>query len=140
MEEMPPENGNMKEQLPVRPFVLTLLCLFTFIFFGLISLVFLLALFFSGTISRMIFRYAPEDSLSHASVIFYAVGGFLLHALSFTGVVLIWKLKRKGYILFGISTLLIALYQLFFSSISPLTTAIYVVFIIAFGVFLKRLK
>jgi hypothetical protein len=51
-----------------------------------------------------------------------------------------WKMKRLGYLLFGISSLIIAGYQLLASEISPLTTGFYIGFIIAFGLFLKKLK
>jgi hypothetical protein len=60
--------------------------------------------------------------------------------LSLAGIILIWKMRRLGYFLFGISSLIIAGYQLFSTQISPLTTAFYIVLILAFGFFLKKLK
>ena len=123
-----------------RPFLLTLFSLFSFVFFGLITVLFLFALLFSGSITDMVLRYAPENSPARTTVFFYILGGFLLHALSFTGNILIWRMKKKGYLLFGISSLLIAAYQLLATQISPLTTAFYVGLIIVFGLFYKKLK
>ena len=140
MEEQIPVQANTPESLPQRPFLLTLFCLFSFIFFGLISLIFLAALFYSGSITWMVMRYTPENATTRTGVFLYIFGGFLFHALSFTGTLLIWKLRRKGYLLFGISTLIIAAYHLFSARISPVTTAVYILLIVIFGFFLRKLR
>ncbi len=131
---------NTRKEVSKRPFLLTVLCLFSFVFFGLISACFLFALLYSGSITDMVLRYAPENPPSRITVLFYIFGGFLLHGLSLAGNILIWKMRRLGYILFGISSLIIVSYQLFATQISPLTTAFYVGLILAFGFFLKKLK
>lgn len=140
MEEINTTTGNTREEISKRPFLLTVLCLFSFVFFGLISVFFLFALLYSGSITNIVLRYAPENSPSRITVLFYILGGFLLHGLSLAGNILIWKMRRLGYILFGISSLTIAGYQLLATQISPLTTAFYVGLILAFGFFLKKLK
>jgi hypothetical protein len=140
MEEINTTPGNTREEVSKRPFLLTVLCLFSFVFFGLISVFFLFALLYLGSITDLVLRYAPENSTSRITVLFYILGGFLLHGLSLAGNILIWKMRRLGYILFGISSLIIAGYQLLATQISPLTTAFYVGLILAFGFFLKKLK
>jgi hypothetical protein len=140
MEEINPSPGNTLGEAAKRPFLLTVLCLFSFVFFGLISVLFLFALLYSGSIADMVLRYAPENSPARITILLYILGGFLLHALSLAGNILIWKMRRLGYILFGISSLIIAAYQLFATQISPLTTAFYIGLILAFGLFYKKLK
>jgi len=140
MEEINTTNGNTREESAKRPFFLTVLCLFSFVFFGLISVLFLLALLYSGSITDMVLRYAPANSPARITILLYILGGFLLHTLSLAGNILIWKMRRLGYILFGISSLIIAVYQLSATQISPLTTAFYIGLIFAFGFFLKKLK
>jgi hypothetical protein len=140
MEEISTTPGNNQEEEAKRPFLLTVLCLFSFVFFGLISFLFLFALLYSGSIADMVLRYAPENPPAGITVLFYILGGFLLHTLSLAGNILIWKMRRLGYILFGISSLIIAAYQLFATQISPLTTAFYIGLILAFGLFMKKLK
>jgi hypothetical protein len=49
-------------------------------------------------------------------------------------------MKRNGYILFSLSSLTIAIYQLFEANLSPMTTAVYITLVIAFGIFLKKMK
>jgi len=140
MEENNTEKRNLQESLPVRPFILTVFCLFSFVFFGLIAMIFLLSVFYSSSITEMVLRYTPETSMTRAGVFLYTLGGFLFHVLSLIGTVFIWKMKRKGYVLFGISTLIIAGYQLSSAKISPLTTVVYVFLIITFGVFLRKMR
>jgi hypothetical protein len=132
--------ANTRLDIIKRPFLLTVFSLFSFVFFGLISVLFLIALIFSGSITDMVLRYAPENSPARITVLFYILGGFLLHGLSLAGNILMWKMRRLGYILFGISSLIIAAYQLFATQISPLTTAFYIGLLLAFGFFLKRMK
>lgn len=123
-----------------RPFLLTLLCLFSYVFFGLIALIYLLAIVFSGTLADMVLRYAPEKYGTPSLVFVYSLGGFLLHTFSFLGILLMWKMKKLGYMFFGISSLIISSYQVFASRISPLTTAVYIFLLIAFGLFIKKLR
>ena len=140
MDELSKTPQNTQEERAKRPFLMTVLCLFSFVFFGLISVLFLIALLYSGSITDMVLRYAPVNSPARITVHFYILGGFLLHALSLAGTILIWKMRRLGYLLFGISSLIISAYQLFATQISPLTTAFYIGLILAFGFFLKKLK
>lgn len=140
MEVISTTPGNDQEENARRPFLLTVLCLFSFVFFGLISVLFLLALLYSGSIADMVLRYAPENSLARIPVLFYIFGGFLLHALSLAGIILIWKMRRLGYLIFGISSLVIAASHLLATQISPLITTLYIGLILAFGLFLKKLK
>ena len=140
MDELAKTPETTRKETARRPFFLIVLCLFSFVFFGLISVLFLFALLYSGSITDMVLRYAPENSPARITVLFYILGGFLLHTLSLAGIILIWKMRKPGYILFGISSLIIAAYQLFATQISPLTTAFYIGLIFAFGFFLKKLK
>jgi hypothetical protein len=140
MEEIRTTPGNTQEKTAKRSFLLTVLCLFSFVFFGLITVLFLFALLYSGSITDMVLRYAPENSPSRVTVLFYILGGFLLHGLSLAGIIMIWRMRRLGYILFGASAMMIAAYQLYATQISPLTTAFYIALIFSFGFYLKKLK
>jgi len=131
------ESGQVR---PERPFVLTIISLCSFVFFGFISVLFLLALFNSGRITEVVNKYMPENMESRFRVFLFVLCGFILHASSFAGSVMIWLMKRKGYILFTISGLIITSYQLFQTKISFLTTGVYIALIIAFGLFYKKLR
>ena len=139
MEEISIKPENKQDSGNKRPFVLTMLCLFSFVFFGLIAVIYLVALFFSGSLYDMTLRYAPENSPGRFSILLYIIGGFILHASGVAGTLFIWKMRKLGYLLFGTSALLVSAYQLFATQISPLTTFFYIVQILAFGFFVKKL-
>jgi hypothetical protein len=124
---------------PARPFLLSLVALFSFVFHGFISLLFLFATFYSGWIFDIVIKYMPQSPISRATLTLYILAGFFLHACSFTGTFMIWKMKRAGYILFSVAGLIIASYQLFQTRISFLTTGVYILLIIIFGLFYKKL-
>jgi len=114
--------------------------MFTFVFFGLISILFLLAIFNSGWITDVVNKYTPGNLESRAKMIMFVLSGFILHASSFTGSVMMWMMKRKGYLVFAVSCLIISVYQLFQTKISFMTTAVYIVLIILFGFFYKKFR
>jgi uncharacterized Tic20 family protein len=141
--EEPVEIAKTKEAKPERtrrPILLTLISLFSFVFFGFIAILFLLALFNAGWITDVLNKYLPENGESHLRVFMYILAGFLLHASSFAGTVMIWFMKKKGYMLFAVSGLIITSYQLFQSRISFMTTGVYIFLIILFGIFYKKLR
>jgi hypothetical protein len=123
-----------------RPVILTTFCIFSFVFFGLLCLFFLAGLFNTGWITKVINQYVATGEWTIAQIMLICGGGFLLHGLAFTGVILIWNLRKKGYYFLGISCLIIAIYQLVNPSMAITSTAIYIMIIIFFGLFFRRLN
>lgn len=123
-----------------RPFILTALCLVSFIFFGLISLLLLLSLLYSGSFRNLINTYVTGDPVSFAGVFFVLLLMFLLTAAAFTGTLLMWRLSRKGYYLFVIAVITICGYQLFRNEIPVLSTAILFFLFVSFSIFYKRYR
>jgi hypothetical protein len=113
-------------------------CIFAFVFYGLISLLFLFALFSSGWISEVRNKYLPDGTESKQMVILITAAGFLFHLISLIGSINIWYRRKSGYLMLSISTLIIATFQLFSDRISVFTPAVYICFIILFGIFYRR--
>jgi hypothetical protein len=132
------KNHHKRKHNQPRPAVLSLLCIFAFVFYGLISLFFLVALFSSGWISQVRNKYLPEGTESKQTIIFLTASGLLLHLVSFFGSVNIWHRRKSGYLMLSISTLIIALFELFSSRLSIFTTVVYICFIFLFGIYYKR--
>jgi hypothetical protein len=122
-----------------RPVFLSMICVFAFVFYGLISILFLAALFSSGWISEVRNKYLPEGNESKLMIILIIAAGFLLHMISLIGIIKMWYRRKSGYLMLSISTLIIALFQLFSDRISIFTTAVYICFIVLFGIFYRRL-
>jgi magnesium-transporting ATPase (P-type) len=121
-----------------RPLFLSVISVFAFVFYGLISVLFLLALFSSGWISEVRNKYLPEGAETKQMIILITAAGFLLHLISLIGSINIWHRRKSGYLMLSISTLIIALFQLLSNRISIFTTAVYIFFIILFGIYYRR--
>jgi hypothetical protein len=123
-----------------RPLVLELLCVCSSVVFGLIALLFLLSVFYSGWISEVVSQYTPHGSYSSPQILMITLGGFILHAAAFGGIIQIWKLKKPGYYLFSIASLIISLSHLFLHTVPVSYTALYIGLIILFGLFFRKLR
>jgi hypothetical protein len=123
-----------------RPLLLSVLCLFSFVFFGILSLVFLVSFFYSKWITGITNSYLPEAGQLRWGVIGITAAGFLLHAAAFTGSVQMWRMKRSGFYVFGIACLVISVYQIFRDEISIGITLLYIGLILLFGIFFKKLR
>ena len=123
-----------------RPLWLSALCIFSWILYGCLAALFILALFYTGWITELIVQYVPDKSWVSGEVILLFLCGFMLYVIAFTGVILMWKLRRTGYYLFTIPTLLIAAFHLFRPDISWISTALYILLVILFGIFLRRMS
>lgn len=123
---------------PRRPFLLTLLCLAAFASFALITLLLLPSLFYSFSFTNLINTYITGPPVSSGTVFLVMLLLIILYATACAGIILIWRLKRAGYFLFGIPVLLLAVYQLIQADIPILSTAILVFFLIGFGIFYRK--
>ena len=123
-----------------RPIILTIFCLFGFMYFALLALLFILATFYSGWITEVTNKYVPAEAVTKAQVLLIFFTGALLHLVAFAGLVLLWNMRRTGYYLMGIPCLAVACYHLFQPGLSISATIIYILFIIIFGFFFRRLR
>ena len=123
-----------------RPLLLSILCLFSFVYFSILSTLFLLAIFYSGSVTEVVNLYTPGDNLSRGQIILVFLAGFLVHAMAFAGTVLIWSLRKIGYYFLGISCLVISSYQLFQPQFTVTSLSVYFFMIISFGLFFRRLS
>ncbi|MBN1198080.1 MAG: hypothetical protein JXA23_01920 [Bacteroidales bacterium] len=123
-----------------RPLLVSLLCFFSWIYYGILTGLFLLALFYSGWISEVIHQYLPDGKGTTLPVSLLFFGMFLLHGTAFTGVIFLWYGRSKGYLVFAIPTILITVSHLFRPDISWISTAIYTILVILFGIYYRQLK
>ncbi len=123
-----------------RPLILTALSLFSFVYFGILSVFLLLSVFYSGWITRLLNAYNPQSQKSGFLVSLAFVLLFLLHAACFAGTVMVFRMKKAGYYLYGIAALILSCYQLFQPKVPVYSTAIPVLLLVFFGLFFKRLS
>jgi hypothetical protein len=109
-------------------------------YFALLALLFILATFYSGWITEVTNKYVPAEAVTKVQVLLIFFTGALLHLVAFAGLVLLWNMRRTGYYLMGIPCLAVACYHLFQPGLSISTAIIYILFIIIFGFFFRRLR
>jgi len=123
-----------------RTLFLSVLCLFSFVYFLLIFFLFLIALFYSGWISEVVITYLPSEGFTKIQIILLLLAGLLLHGTAFTGTVFLWKLKKMGYFLLALPCFIMAVFQLIQPRIGVAFTGVYILVIILFGLFYRRLR
>jgi hypothetical protein len=139
-EEKLPDETRTEIIVKPRPVLLSVLCIFSFVYFGLLSVLFLAGLYNASAIASVTGIYTPGEMFSKSEIRLLFTGGMLLHLIGFAGVVLLWRLRKTGYYILGLSCIIIASFQTFRPDISVTTTAIYVLMIFLFGVFYKRYR
>jgi hypothetical protein len=137
-EEIKQKDTGNNQPLRPRPILLSALCLFSFVCFGLVALLFLTGLFNTGRITGVMLQYMPSGNYSKAQTFLVFSAGFLLHGLALTGIFLMWNLRKAGYYFLGIPCLIIASCQLINPLAPILSTAIYIFLILLFGLFYRR--
>ncbi|MCF8344058.1 MAG: hypothetical protein K9G67_00610 [Bacteroidales bacterium] len=133
------KNNNEKAGLS-RPFPLMVLCMISFVYNGLIAISFLTALFFPSFIEKILSSYFPEISLTKPGTIAILVAGFLLFALTFFGVLQMFRLKRYGFYIFLIfkSILIILLFMSHYYNL--INIGISLLIILLYWLYLPRMK
>jgi len=121
-----------------RPFILTLLCLFTFTYTTVIAILLFITLLYSNLVTGSVNSYLPEGNISPTGMVLFLIAGILLHAAIFAGATMMWFNKSKGFFLLMPAALLLALYPVFAEGIGLLLPTLYIAFIILFGVHFRR--
>lgn len=123
-----------------RPFFLTLVTVFTVIMYGLLALLFLTGLVFVREFELIMLEYAPETNLARSAMKLLLVAGFFLHGAAIGGLMLMWNLRPSGYLLFAISSLLLAISHLFRPDLSWIFPLFYTTMVVIFGFFYLFLR
>ncbi len=139
-EDIQPFNPEQQRIKMDRPLLLSVFCLFSVIYFSLVALMFLAGTIYSRFISEVVNLYVPEGFHHPWMVRLFFVTGFFLHVLGIAGTLMIRKLRKKGYYLLTSICITVAVIQLFLPEIKVTTTAIYILLILLFGLFYRRLR
>lgn len=109
-------------------------------YFFILSILFAAGFFYSGRVTDAINLYAPAG-IYRGFPVKLTLGLFtFFFSLAFTGITIMWKMRRAGYYLFGISALVLAALQLFRPDISFSGILILLVMLVLFGLFFRRFR
>jgi len=133
-----PGSTGTTERVRSRPVFLTTLCLFSFIYFGLLSILFLFAIVYSGSITGVLDQYGHKEIYSSMNIRIVFAAGFVLNIAGFTGSVLLWKLRKTGYYLVAGVCAVFAVFLAFRPDVAWISTSIYILLLGFFGIFFKQ--
>ncbi len=139
-EEIRPVDIEEKKTAESKPVFLRVLCLFSFVYFGIVAIIFLASSIWSGRIAGVVNTYVPEDLFTPAQLLLVFAGGFLLNSIALAGSILMWKLRRSGYYLLAGTCLTLATFQLLIPRAALTTTGLYIALVVLFGMFFRKLK
>lgn len=122
-----------------RPVLLTALCLFSFVFFGMISLLLVISLFYAGSFGSLLNTYLAGATLNTSGVFLIIASLFIIYAGAFTGILFMWRLRRRGFYLFTGAVLVLVVFQLFSNDFSFLSATILIILLLLFGIFFRKL-
>ncbi|MFZ4521162.1 MAG: hypothetical protein ACOYNC_05625 [Bacteroidales bacterium] len=140
-EERTPVETTIKplQAITSRPVFVTVLCLFSFVFYGITMLLFFSGIIYSDLVTAAVDKYLSLKMYSISEIRLIFAAGFILHLMGFAGTVLFWNLRKAGYYLLVFSSIIIAALQTLRADISVISTAVYILLILLFGVFYRRL-
>ena len=90
-----------------RPFFLSILCVAIYSYSTLFILLFLTGILYNKWITKVLNDFITVGEVHPNSILTLSFIGIILYSLSFMGAFFIWKLKRKGFYIYLISSLLI---------------------------------
>lgn len=132
----PPEHEIIKR----RPLGLSVLLLFSFVYNGLLLLAMIAALFSVNIVQSILQQYYKHIYISHTSALMFAVTGTLIFGVSFWGLILLWKLKRKGFYFYvSAQVVMLASLMFIFKSFDVVNIAIALLVIIIIGLYSKNM-
>lgn len=90
-----------------RPFFLSIICIAIYSYSTLFILLFLTGILYNKWITKVLNDFLTVGEVHPNSILILSFVGIILYSLSFMGAFFIWKLKRKGFYIYLISSLLI---------------------------------
>jgi len=122
-----------------RPMFLSLLCIASLVYNGLLILILIAAFFFRNYLTEVIRNYANAKS-PEVSLYVFLFSGLLLAGMAFFGVLKMWQLKKVGFLLFLITNMLIMIALYFFFTLSLWHLILSILMLFIFWIYAKRMK
>ena len=123
-----------------RPFFLSILCVAIFSYSTLFILLFLAGTLYNGWITKVLNDFLLDGEVHPDSILILSLAGIFLYSLSFMGAFYIWKLKRKGFYIYLISSLLIISLPYLFHFGNLISTIVLLVLIVLILLHFKKLN
>jgi len=124
-----------------RPLGLSLLLIFSFVYNGLLMLVMIAGLIFPDIVQRILQQYYKQIYISGTTAILFTVAGTIVFGLSFFGLVLLWRYKRRGFTYYALAqAILLFTLVVILRSYDYTNIAIALAVLVIFGLYAKNMK
>lgn len=146
------ETNNTSVETAKRPTFLTVLCILSFIAAGISIIGLIIGMGAKGAIAStdidlnaaMEAQGAPSEAMSQMNAAFgwpNLIASIVLTIVSLVGVIMMWKLQKKGFFVYAAASVLGLIVPLIFGvSFSVFGAIIAILFIVLYGLNLKHLK
>lgn len=123
-----------------RPFILSILCFIVFVYSSVFFTLFTFSAIFYHWISFILHDFLPDIQIDKLTILLVSVIGMVLYAGSFLGAFFIWKLKRAGYFIYLMASLITAILPFFFDMGNPISPITFAILIFTLSFYLRILK
>ncbi|MCD4665329.1 MAG: hypothetical protein K8R68_08655 [Bacteroidales bacterium] len=121
-----------------RPVFLSILCIIVFVYSGFFILLFISGVIFNNRIVETSNEFIPVIIVEKNRILLLLISGIVLYIFSFLGASYIWKLNRKGFFIYLVSTILIIIGSWFIGLKDILSTIILFLLILLFGLYYRK--
>lgn len=132
------EDQEYKPQVQ-RPFFLSILCVAIFTYSTLFILFFLTGIIFNSWITNVLNDFLSVGEVQQNTIFMLSSVGIILYGMSFYGAYLIWKLKRKGFYLYLLSSALIVLLPYLFNFGNKISAIVLLILILLILIHIRKL-
>jgi FtsH-binding integral membrane protein len=124
-----------------RPLGLSVLLIFSFIYNSLLLLVMILGLFSKEVVRNILQQYYTQIYISGIAAFVLTLTGTLIFGISLYGLILLWKMQRKGFHFYATAqTFMLVSLIVFFRSYDYVNIAIALAVIIIIGLHTRQMK
>ncbi len=135
------EITNTDEPKKSRPLGLSLLLIFSFVYNGLLMLVMVAGLIFPDIVQSILQQYYKQIYISDLTAILFTLAGTIVFGISFLGLILLWRYKRRGFIYYAFAqAILLFTLVVILRSNDYTNIAIALVVLVIFGLYAKNMK
>jgi hypothetical protein len=135
--------GQEQEHVPAkrRPLGLSVLLVFSFVYNGLLLLVMILGLFSTEVVRNILQQYYTQIYISDIAAFVLTFIGSLIFGISFYGLIMLWKMRRKGFYYYASAqAFMIVSLIVFFRSYDYINIAIALAVIVIIGLHTRQMR
>lgn len=123
-----------------RPFFLTILSTAYLVYAGIVSLIFLVAVWRNAWFTEVLNDYFRNVNLSYTSVLIFSVTALIIHLISFAGTIMMLKMKSIGFYLFFTSIIVIIFAPHLMGYGNWFASGIFFILLLLFVAFFRKMR